>query len=173
MEISSITECMAGMALAACLIAGCATITTGTDQGIKLITEKDISGASCTLVDSKGNRSYIPRTPGTTYITRGNAPLTITCSKQGYKTTSLEIGEEVSGATFGNIILGGGIGIIFDASSGAAQRYSDKVIIWMEPEVWQDEDSRLRWEEERRIFIEESMSARQKNNNTWGNEGLE
>ena len=43
----------------------------------------------------------------------------------------------------------------------------------MEPEVWQDEDSRLRWEEERRIFIEESMSARQKNNNTWGNEGLE
>ena len=147
------------MALIAFVISSCATITTGTDQGIKVITEKGIVGANCLLVDSKGNRSYIPRTPGTTYMTRGNAPLTITCAKPGYKSTTLHIDEKVAGATMGNIILGGGIGIIFDASSGAAQRYPDEVVIWMEPEEWPDENAKLQWEEERRAFMEKSISA--------------
>ena len=159
MGILSTIKCCSGVALTAFLISSCATITTGTDQRIKVVTEKDIIGASCTLVDSKGNRSFIPRTPGTTYMTRGNAPLIITCTKPGYKTTTLEIDEDVAGATMGNIILGGGIGIIFDASSGAAQRYPDKVVIWMEPEEWSDENSKSQWEEERRAFIEESISA--------------
>jgi hypothetical protein len=144
-------------------VLGCATITTGTDQGIRVVTERDIVGASCTLVDSEGNRSFIPRTPGTTYITRGNAPLIITCKKTGYKTTTLEIGESLAGATLGNVILGGGIGIIFDASSGAAQRYPDNVVIWMEPEEWPDENAKLRWEEERRAYIQESISAEPNN----------
>jgi hypothetical protein len=159
MAISSINKCTGIRALITCVITGCATITTGTDQGIKVITEKDITGASCTLVDSKGNRSFIPRTPGTTYMTRGNAPVVITCAKPGYKTTAVEISEEIAGATMGNIILGGGIGIIFDASSGAAQRYPDKVVIWMEPNEWPDEDSKLLWEEEKRSYLEESMSG--------------
>lgn len=159
MEISSILKYIGIATLITYIIYGCATITTGTDQGIKIITEKDVIGASCTLVDSKGNRSFIPRTPGTTYMTRGNAPLVITCTKPGYKSTALEIVEDVAGATMGNIILGGGIGIIFDASSGAAQRYPDKVVIWMEPEEWPDENSKLQWEEERRLYIEESVSA--------------
>jgi hypothetical protein len=159
MEISPIMKCIGIAALTTYVISGCATITTGTDQGIKVITEKDVIGASCTLMDSKGNRSFIPRTPGTTYMTRGNAPLVITCTKPGYKSTTLEIDESVAGATMGNIILGGGIGIIFDASSGAAQRYPDKVVIWMEPVEWPDENSKLQWEKERRLYIEESISA--------------
>lgn len=92
-------------------------------------------------------------------MTRGNAPLIITCSKPGYKTASLEIDEEIAGATMGNVILGGGIGIIFDASSGAAQRYPDRVVIWMEPGEWPDEASRLQWEEERRAYMQESVSG--------------
>ena len=89
--------------------------------------------------------------------------MVITCTKPGYKSTTVSIEEDIAGATFGNIILGGGIGIIFDASSGAAQRYPDKVVIWMEPEEWPDEYSRLQWEEERRAYIQESISAAQDN----------
>lgn len=147
------------VALVSCVMTGCATITTGTDQGIMVATEKDIIGASCTLTDSKGNRSFIARTPGKTYMTRGNAPLTITCTKPGYKITTLVLDEKIAGATMGNIILGGGIGILFDATSGAAQRYPDNVIIWMEPGEWPDEYSKLLWEEERRAYIEESASG--------------
>lgn len=141
------------------LLPGCATITTGTDQAIRIVTEKDVVGASCTLADSKGNRSFIPRTPGTTYITRGDAPLTIRCSKPGYKPTTLIVEEGIAGATMGNVILGGGIGFILDAASGAGQRYPDKVVIWLEPEAWPDEESRLQWEEERRASLETTLSA--------------
>ena len=159
MVFQSTVKYCSSIALTNFVLSSCATITTGTDQGIKVVTEKNISGASCTLVDSKGNRSFLPRTPGTTYITRGNAPLIITCTKPGYKPTTLEISEKVAGATMGNIILGGGIGIIFDASSGAAQRYPEKIVVWMEPEEWSDEYSKLQWEEERRAYIEELISV--------------
>jgi len=140
-------------------VTACATITTGTDQAIRVVTEKDVVGASCTFLDSKGNRSYIPRTPGTTYMPRGNAPLTVECSKPGYKSAAFVVDEGLAGATMGNVILGGGIGFIFDATSGAAQRYPDKVVIWLEPQVWPDEASRVRWEEEKRAFLEQSTSA--------------
>jgi hypothetical protein len=92
-------------------------------------------------------------------MARGNAPLIITCTKPGYKSATVEIDEKLAGATMGNVILGGGIGIIFDASSGAAQRYPDKVVIWMEPEEWPDERARLQWEEEKRAYIQRSVSA--------------
>ena len=141
-------------------VAGCATITTGTDQAILVVTEKDVVGASCTFRDSKDNRSYIPRTPGTTHMPRGNAPMTIRCTKPGYKTANFVVEEGVAGATMGNVILGGGIGFIFDATSGAAQRYPDKVVIWLEPEEWPDETSRMEWEEERRVFLEQAAAAK-------------
>ncbi|MGB5474088.1 MAG: hypothetical protein WBQ78_11480 [Gammaproteobacteria bacterium] len=94
-------------------------------------------------------------------MTRGNAPLIVTCTKPGYKPATLKLDEAIAGATMGNVILGGGIGILFDASSGAAQRYPDKVVIWMEPEVWLDENSKIQWEEEKRAYIQESVSAGQ------------
>jgi len=140
-------------------ISACATISTGTDQAVRVITEKDVVGASCTFLDSEGNRSYIPRTPGTTYMPRGNAPLTVTCKKPGYKPATFVVEEGMAGATMGNVILGGGIGFIFDAASGAAQRYPDEVVVWLEPEEWSDEASKLQWEEEKRAFFQQSAPA--------------
>ena len=173
MEVLRNIKCICIAALAGCAISSCATITSGTDQGIRIVTEKDVTGASCTLVDSKGNRSFIPHTPGTTYMTRGNAPLIITCTKPGYKPTTLKLDEKIAGATMGNVILGGGIGIIFDASSGAAQRYPDEVVIWMEPEKWSDEKSKLQWEEEKRAYIQESISATPDNTFTGSDDSFE
>ena len=173
LEIVSTMKCFGVVAFTISVISGCATITTATDQGIRVVTEKGVTGASCTLVDSKGNRSFIPRTPGTTYMPRGNAPLSITCTKPGYKTTQLEVGEVIAGATMGNIILGGGIGIIFDASSGAAQRYPDEVVIWMEPEEWADEISKLQWEEEKRAYLQNSTSPAADNTSSESGDGFE
>lgn len=92
-------------------------------------------------------------------MTRGNAPLNITCTKPGYKSATVQIAEKIAGATMGHVILGGGIGIILDASSGATQRYPDKVVIWMEPEEWPDDSARLQWEEAKRAYIQQSISA--------------
>lgn len=157
---------LVGATAAAGMISACATITTGTDQPIRIITEQNVVGASCTLLDSKGNRSYLPRTPGTTYITRGNAPLTVRCSKEGFKTTTFVVDEGIAGATMGNVILGGGVGFILDAASGAGQRYPDEIVIWLEPDVWEDEASQRQWQEQRRAYMEELASRRSSYNDT-------
>lgn len=159
MEMRSTSKRIGAAVLAGSTIAGCATITTGTDQAIRVVTEKNVVGASCSFRDSKGNRSYIPRTPGTTYMPRGNAPLMIKCTKPGYKSAKFLVEEGVAGATMGNVIIGGAIGFIFDAASGAAQRYPDKVVIWLEPEEWPDEASRIQWLKEKRAFLEQAASA--------------
>ncbi|NNJ93964.1 MAG: hypothetical protein HKP57_04375 [Halobacteria archaeon] len=126
-------------------LAGCATISTGIDQGIRVVTEPGVTGADCTLVDKKNNVACIPNTPGTTYLSRGNGPATITCNKAGYKSSSQQLEEGIAGATAGNIIPGGGIGLIVDAASGAAQRYPDQAVVWMEPLQWDSEANRLHW----------------------------
>ena len=160
------------LGMAAGLLAGCATIATGTDQPIRIVTEKNVVGASCVLVDSKGNRSYLPHTPGTTYIARGNAPLTVRCAKPGYKTTTFVVDEGIAGATMGNVILGGGVGFILDAVSGAGQRYPDKVVVWLEPETWEDEAARQQWEDERRVYMEGIATGQSSDEAEQGSSGL-
>jgi len=62
--------------------------------------------------------------------------MTVTCKKEGYLDVIISVEEVIADATFGNILIGGGIGIIIDAVLGAAQRYPDQIIVWMEPEEW-------------------------------------
>lgn len=140
--------------LAAAILSGCATITTGTDQKLTVITEKNVKGAKCTLVDVEGRVSTIMETPGVVSVHKGDGPITITCEKEHFKTVVMEVEEAVHGATLGNILIGGGIGIIIDAASGAAQKYPDQVVVWMEPEEWASETDQLEWIEAKKAYDE-------------------
>lgn len=127
------------------ITSGCATITTGTTQSITVITEKDVAGAKCELTDSKGGQWYVNSTPGTVSVHKGDGPMTVICRKDGFKPATLLVEESVAGATLGNIIIGGGIGIFIDAMSGSAQRYPDKIIVWVEPDHWDSDAARDKW----------------------------
>lgn len=131
--------CFGGMS------SGCATITTGTSQSITIVTEKDVAGAKCELTDSKGGQWYVNNTPGTVSVHKGDGPMTVICKKDGYKPTTLMVEESVAGATLGNILIGGGIGIFIDAMSGSAQRYPDQIIVWIEPDQWDSDTAREEW----------------------------
>ena len=143
---------------------GCATITTGTTQSVMVKTEKNVIDASCELTDKKGGKWYVPETPGTISVRKGDGPMSIVCKKDGYKVGTLSVDETLVGATFGNIILGGGIGVFVDAASGAAQQYPDEVIIWMEPEEWTSVEEKLAWNEEKRLYEEALAEAEKKKN---------
>jgi len=78
--------------------------------------------------------------------------MSIVCKKDGYKPTVMSVDETITGATFGNIILGGGIGVLVDAASGAAQEYPDSVTVWMEPKEWGSVEEKLAWEKEKLNF---------------------
>ena len=110
------------LSVAVITLGACSTITTGTTQPFEVVTEK-ATGAKCELIDSKGARWVIPDTPGTVEITKGDGPLDVTCSKSGFKSATVRVEEGFAGATLGNVILGGGIGLVVDAATGAAQGY--------------------------------------------------
>jgi len=153
--IVGILLCVLGM------VSGCATVTTGTGQSITVVTEKNVESAKCELTDIKGGKWYVDNTPGTVIVTRGDGPMSVVCKKDGFKSTTLMVEEVIAGATLGNIILGGGIGIFVDAMSGAAQRYPDQIIVWMEPEKWGSEKERLAWINVKEAY-EAELAAKQK-----------
>lgn len=74
------------------------------------------------------------------------------CKKEGYKPAVVSVDETIAGATFGNILLGGGIGVLVDAASGAAQQYPDNIVVWMEPNEWSSIEDKLAWEKEKLAF---------------------
>lgn len=156
-------------AIAAGGLSGCATIVSGTGQSLTVVTEKGVDGANCELTDKKGGKWYVPHTPGTATVRKGDGPMTIVCKKDGFKTSTLMVDESVTGATFGNILLGGGVGILVDAASGAAQQYPDQVVVWMEPEEWESEDAKNAWHKSKQEFDvaqKEKSKPAQPNNNT-------
>lgn len=113
-------------------VAGCATVVSGTSQTL-FIETPSVTGAACRLADSKQGVWYLPATPGAVTVRRGDGPMHVVCEKEGYETTVVTVEEEFAAATLGNVIPGGAVGIFVDAVSGAAQRYPDKVVVWMKP----------------------------------------
>jgi PEGA domain len=94
----------------------CATITRGVHEKLKV--ESDPSGANVAL--STGEKGV---TPATFVELRRHDPFTVTVSKPGYASQTVNVTSHVGGtggtAMAGNIILGGAIGMGVDAGTGA------------------------------------------------------
>lgn len=129
---------------AICLLSGCATIVSGTDQQLSVDTP-DVVGARCSLTDTKSGTWTIEETPGTATVVKGNGPMKISCKKAGYKTGAIVLQETVAAPVLGNVILGGGVGILVDAASGAAQNYPESATVWMEPASWSSSKAKDEW----------------------------
>lgn len=116
---------------AALSISACSTIIEGTSQEISIGTAPP--EASCKLERDGVVIGLIPSTPGTAKIEKNKQNITITCEKEGYKDAVYNNKSDFAGATAGNILLGGIIGIGIDAATGAANKYENDVAIKLEP----------------------------------------
>jgi hypothetical protein len=47
----------------------------------------------------------------------------VTCGKEGYVSSTIVVQAGFTGTTFANILLGGVVGVVVDAASGANSRY--------------------------------------------------
>jgi hypothetical protein len=144
---------------------GCATIVSGTQQSL-FVDTPEVEGATCQLNDSKGGSWYLGNTPGSVSVAKGNGPMNVMCKKEKYKSASVSVEEEIAGATLGNVILGGGVGILVDAASGAAQKYPDRTIVWMEPVNWTSEAARTEWKSKKDAFEEAEAKAKAEREST-------
>lgn len=113
------------------LLPACATIVKGSSQDIAV--NSSPGAASCQIAKGTAQIATIPVTPGTARVSRSSEPVTVTCMKQGYETTAFVAPSSVNGWIFGNLLFGGLVGIIVDASTGAGSSYPDSVLVTLPP----------------------------------------
>jgi hypothetical protein len=112
-------------------LAACSSIIEGTSQKIAINT--DPAGANCTLMREGKAIGSVESTPGSVVIQKTKYDITVLCDKPGFTQASYLNRSGAAGATFGNIIAGGGIGWAVDSASGADNKYDGAVNITLVP----------------------------------------
>lgn len=108
------------------LAGGCATVTTGTTQAITVDSEPQ--QADCTLTRDGADLGSV-KTPGPVTVKRHASTIQVTCRKDGHEEAKVIMASRYETASGGNVILGGVIGVIVDASTGASNRYDQYVMV--------------------------------------------
>ena len=124
--------CAASVALGAC-----ATLTTGTDETVSIVT--DPPEASCALKRGDQVVGIANPTPATVTLEKSKDEVSVVCSKDGYFDGVQVLSSSFQGMTFGNIIFGGFIGLGVDAASGAMHEYPDNVTVVLIPKEFSSE----------------------------------
>ena len=126
-------QAIAAIAAFGAALSGCATIVDGSSQSMSVSTTP-VQGAACTLTNSEG--TWFLTSPGSVTVHKTKNDLTATCTKDGFQPGSQVAVSKFGGATFGNIVAGGGIGAIVDAASGANYYYDSPMTVPLgEPKV--------------------------------------
>lgn len=111
--------CVAAIS-AAIALDGCAIIVSGPSQPIKVSTAPE-AGADCTLTNPRGQWHVV--SPGEVRVLRSKYDMKITCTKDGWSSEPGTIPSKFNGWVLGNVLIGGIVGIIIDASNGASSKY--------------------------------------------------
>ncbi len=113
------------------LLTGCSTIVSSNNQTVTvkaLYDNKEVTGATCQLQNSKGEWTTV--TPQSVNIRKAWADLEVTCRK-GAAVGKKTVKSSAEGSTFGNILIGGGIGALVDAGTGNGYSYPDAFTVDM------------------------------------------
>src|SRR5215813_948149 len=125
-------EMRAIAAIVACVLLGaCSTIIEGRSQQIAVNTNP--AGADCGLYRQGLRIATVQNAPGSTLVEKTKHDIWVVCVKQGYQQATYFNHSGAAGATFGNIILGGGIGWIVDSATGSDNKYDSPVNVTLVP----------------------------------------
>lgn len=111
-------------------LSACASIVGGRYQPVTVDTRsanQDIVGAECTLSNDRGQ--FHVTTPGTVTVHRASGPLDIRCRKDGADIAEQSFPSSIRPMVWGNLLIGGLVGIIIDFSDGAAHHYPRTVTV--------------------------------------------
>jgi len=125
------------------MFVGCATVVSGPTQTIGVNTEPE--GADCQFRRKGVLVGRVNPTPGTMQVGKDYESVSVLCTKEGFDDTAGVIGSEFEAMTLGNILLGGVIGVVVDAASGAMMKYPEMVIFTLVPKQFDSEAARDRF----------------------------
>ena len=116
------------------LSTGCATVVKGNDQAISISTlgcKAESQGDIQCHIKNKDNDIRV-KAPGTVNVKKSSNDLAINCeSANGAAKGNTVVSSTYEAMNVGNVILGGGIGLIVDAASGAMWKFPAAVQIPM------------------------------------------
>jgi hypothetical protein len=122
------------------MFGGCATVVSGTTQTIGVNTDPE--GADCQFRRKGVLVARVNPTPGTMQVGKDYESVSVLCAKEGFDDTTGVIGSEFQAMTLGNILLGGVIGVVVDAASGAMMKYPESVTFKLVPKMFDSEAAR-------------------------------
>jgi uncharacterized protein YceK len=99
----------------ALLLSGCATLFTGTDANVKVTA--DPGTANAVIKTQGGQVVYDGAVPATVKLPKKNS-YTVEITQAGYKTQTVFISQGVTGWFWGNLCLGGVVGMLIDWGTG-------------------------------------------------------
>ncbi len=112
------------------LLPACSSITEGTTQTLSF--QSDPPGGECVL---RRDGIVIGRatTPGAVLVHKTRSGIDLNCKLAGYEDVSAHIRSDLAAATFGNILLGGAVGVVIDMASGANNKYDPVTVVTFTP----------------------------------------
>jgi hypothetical protein len=112
------------------ILTGCASVTHGTTQTIKIETltpgGQVVDGAECKVANDKGEA--IALSGQSVPVRRSGGNLSIHCTQGGQAPAGGQAVSRVNGGMVGNILIGGLIGVAIDATNGSGFNYPS----WMQ-----------------------------------------
>ncbi len=111
-------------------LTSCASIFTGTTQSI--LVETQPAGADCQVSKGSAVIGEVQSTPGYVRVSRGSLGLEIACRKPGYALAQTSQPTQMEAWVFGNVLIGGLIGVAIDFGTGAAYRYDGYSMLAMQ-----------------------------------------
>jgi hypothetical protein len=115
-----------------CVLPGCATIVSKTNN--RLLIRTDPQGADVTVSDRRGREVFSGKSPTTITVKTGAGYFTpakyqVKLTMPGYEEKTVTINYTINGWYFGNIFLGGALGmLVVDPATGAMWKVKDPVV---------------------------------------------
>lgn len=123
-------------AVAASLLAGCATVTESTQQEIEVrsvLGHREVSGVGCVLSNKNGR--WFVTTPGRVSVRKSDDALNFDCARQGVGSSVEAVASQYGvNKMIGNAVVSGGLGYYVDRRSGAGFDYPATVTVLMKAE---------------------------------------
>ena len=141
-----------GVLLLSFVLGACATIVEGSDQTVTVITEPP--GAACTLTRGGETVGAANPTPASITLEKSKDNVSIVCEKEGYFKGTMGLSAGFQAMTIGNVLLGGVVGLVIDAASGAMHEYPESVTIVLAPKSFSAESDRDAFFDRQRTRIE-------------------
>ncbi|HEX3943044.1 MAG TPA: hypothetical protein VHW69_03045 [Rhizomicrobium sp.] len=107
---------VAALAALGVALSGCATVIRGETQTVN-VTSPPAWGARCVLYNADGYYGDVI-TPGAVTVPRNREDLSVVCTKRGFKDASQSVSSSFNFITFGNLAVGGLVGVTIDATTG-------------------------------------------------------